>query len=61
MSANEKYAVCEVCGKPCGAPVVGGQVYHWKCAFEIMRETREQIQRERSEVRNIQNEICISK
>ena len=54
-----EYAVCEVCGKPCGAPVVGGKVSHWKCAFEMMRETREQIQKERNEIHNHQNGIRI--
>ena len=60
MCANEEvWGVCEVCGKPCGPPREGAKVYHWECAFEIMRETREQIQKERR-TQNPPNEISLS-
>lgn len=42
----EGYAICEVCGKPCGKIVPKpGKVYHWECAYENCREIREIVQK----------------
>lgn len=35
---------CEICGKSTGQPVMARgelKLYHWACAFESVRETRE--------------------
>ena len=46
-SASKSSGVnCEICGKPCGAPMPGAKVYHMSCAKAAYDKARAEEEKE---------------
>lgn len=37
------HSICEVCKLECGPFIAGAKVYHWDCAFSLLKEVRDEV------------------